>query len=209
MYYQDTAIVLKRSDFREDDLLLTFYTEKYGKIIAQAKGAKKIKSKLAGHIEPLNLVEIEWVVGRGGEKLIGAQVIRSYQKIKENYKKILLGFYFLEIIDKTIKLHHPDRKIYEFLKNVLNKLAVIDEEKLSLVKLCFDYKILFLLGYNPVNRKGIDNKLKNIMQQIINSRVNEVETININKNILNNLSTRAKGYIEEVVEEGIESEKLL
>lgn len=222
MYYQDQAIVLKRIDFRDDDLLLTFYTKRHGKIMAQAKGAKKIKSKLAGHIEPMNLVEIEWVTGRGGEKLTGAQVIESQQKIKENYKKSLEGFYFLEIIDKATRPHYRDTKIFTFLKNVLNKLAITDEEKLSLVKLCFEAKILFLLGYNPINRKGLDNNLKNIIQQIINLPVDDVAHLltsersdagqvimNIDRNILNNLSIKVKKFLEEVVEEGIKSEKFL
>jgi len=45
MYYNLQAIILKRQIFREDDLLVTVYSLERGKLILQAKGAKKIKSR--------------------------------------------------------------------------------------------------------------------------------------------------------------------
>lgn len=207
MYYQDTAISLKRVNHHEDDLLVTFYTQKYGKIITLVQGGKKIKSKLAGHIEPMNLIQINWVIGKNAEKLIGAHVLKSYKKIKENYEKIFLGLYFLEVIDKTIKTRHPDIKIFDFLKNVLTKLENVEidhgnliSQKLELIKLCFDYKILFLLGYSPVNRKHLDAQSKNIIQKIINMPVDLIK-INLERDILDNLSIKAKEFLSEVAGE--------
>ena len=54
MYYQDQAIVLSRKVFREDDLLITIYTQKYGKVVLHAVGAKKIKSKMMTSFFKLN-----------------------------------------------------------------------------------------------------------------------------------------------------------
>lgn len=52
------AIVLRRLPFREDDLLVTLYTKKLGKIIAVAKGALKQSSKLRGHLEIPRIVRV-------------------------------------------------------------------------------------------------------------------------------------------------------
>jgi DNA repair protein RecO len=58
MYFQDQGIVFSKKDFKESDLLVTVYTKKYGKVFLQARGGKKITSKLSSHIEPANLVII-------------------------------------------------------------------------------------------------------------------------------------------------------
>lgn len=218
MYYQDTAIVLARQDFREDDLLVSCYTQKHGKIILRAVGAKKIKSKLAGHIEPMNLVEINWVAGKGSDKLIGASLIDSHRQIKDDDRKVNYGFYFLEVVDKSTRVHHADKRIFEFLRNVLDKLSSVEtrfiasqprrdasasSEVLQIIKLCFDYKILFLLGHAPVYRRELKPDESQAVEKIINSPVNKVFKMNVPKS----LYTKSKEFLEEVVEEEINSLK--
>ncbi len=210
MYYKDTAIILSRRDFNEDDLLINCYTQKHGKMVLQSKGAKKIKSKLAGHLEPLNLAKINWVTGKGSAKLIGANSIQSFQNIKNNYWKVVYSFYFLEVIDKAIRPRHPDIKIFEFLKTVLDTLAnSANLENLEIIKLCFDYKILFLLGYNPAKRKELDKKTGDLISKIINARVDEIIKLHLDKKISAKLIDKAKEYLEEVVEKEINSNKAL
>ncbi len=203
MYYQDQAIVLNRKVFRENDLLITLYTKKYGKIVLQAIGAKKIKSKLAGHIEPMNLVEIEWVKGKTLDKLTGAVISSSFSDIKNNFDKINYAQYFLQVIDKITQLQHPDKKIFEFLKNALEKLNTAQKENLAIIKLCFDYKILFLLGYNPVERKELDDQDREVIEKIIKLPVDMVIDLQLDKNIVDKLQIKAKKFLEEIVEREI------
>jgi len=49
--YRTEAVILRRSDIGEADRLLTCYTPTRGKIRVIAKGARKITSRKAGHIE--------------------------------------------------------------------------------------------------------------------------------------------------------------
>ena len=51
--------------FTEADSLITFYTKDFGKVVAKAKGAKRIVSKLSAHLEPLNFVLVRLIEGRG------------------------------------------------------------------------------------------------------------------------------------------------
>jgi len=205
MYYQDTAIVLARQNFREDDLLVACYTQKHGKVMLHSKGAKKIKSKLAGHVEPMNLVEINWVAGKGGDKLIGASTIESFKNIKDDYHKVNYGFYFLEIINKATRVHHADKRLFEFIKAVLHDVETRDLASLPIAKLCFDYKILYLLGYNPVNRKDISKDLSPYLEKIINLPVDKVIKLNLDDKILKQLYNKSKELLEETVEEEIQS----
>ena len=52
------AVVLRHSDFGEADRLLTLYTRQLGKTRAIVKGARKITSRKAGHLEPFTRVKI-------------------------------------------------------------------------------------------------------------------------------------------------------
>lgn len=219
MYYQDSAIILKRKDFKDNDSLITCYTEKHGKLILRAIGAKKILSKLSSHLEPISLSELNWVAGKGGEKLTGANSLFVFKNIKQDYYKLNFAQYFLDIIDKAIKTHHPDLKIFLFLKSVLQKLdsipvdknfsvetrhrLVSDKKTLYLIKLAFDYKLLFLLGHSPEYRKELSVAEKSAIKKIINLKIDEIIKLNLDKKILNSLYKKSSLFWEEIIEEEI------
>ena len=63
--YGGQAVVLNREPVGEADSLITFFTEQHGKLVARAKSARKIQSKLSAHLEPGNLVRIRLVEQHG------------------------------------------------------------------------------------------------------------------------------------------------
>jgi len=75
MTFNDSAIVLRRIDFREADKRLIFYSEHHGLLTAVAIGAKKITSKLSGHLEPFTLVRVMIAAGRQFDKVAQAQTL--------------------------------------------------------------------------------------------------------------------------------------
>ena len=58
------AVVLRHSDYGEADRLLTLYTRQLGKTRGLAKGARKIASRKAGHIEPFTHVKLQLARGQ-------------------------------------------------------------------------------------------------------------------------------------------------
>ncbi len=68
--YQTSAIVLKREDIFEADRLYYLYTEDFGKIRTIAGSVRKINAKLAGHLEPFNLIWAELVSKKNGDLFI-------------------------------------------------------------------------------------------------------------------------------------------
>lgn len=55
------AIVLDREEAGDLDFRVSFFTRRYGKIIAKAKSARKITSKLSGHLNAGNIVQARFV----------------------------------------------------------------------------------------------------------------------------------------------------
>jgi DNA repair protein RecO (recombination protein O) len=158
MYFQDQGIVFSKKDFKESDLLVTVYTKKYGKVLLQARGGKKITSKLSSHIEPANLVIINWVVGKNKPQLTGAVVEKTFSPVKQDYKKSFFVLKLLQLVDRLVKENIADQKFFVLLEKTLQNLET--EEDLDLMYLVFGFKMLDCLGLNPAIRvSGIDGEV--------------------------------------------------
>ena len=59
--YVTDAIVLRKEPSGERDGRYIFFTEKFGKITAKAKGSRRIISKLAGHLEPGTMAKVRFI----------------------------------------------------------------------------------------------------------------------------------------------------
>ncbi|MGH7246436.1 MAG: DNA repair protein RecO, partial [Candidatus Levyibacteriota bacterium] len=55
-HFKVEGIIIKRRNMGEADRVLTILTKDQGKMTIKAKGVRKIASKRASHIEPLNKV---------------------------------------------------------------------------------------------------------------------------------------------------------
>ncbi|MFH1456835.1 MAG: DNA repair protein RecO [Patescibacteria group bacterium] len=209
MYYQDKAIILSRKVFREDDLLISCFTKNNGKTILRAVGAKKIKSKLAGHIEPMNLVEIEWVAGKTLDKLTGAVGSPSFLAVKKNIIKTAYALYFLEIIEQATQNNHPDKNIFILLNNFLNKIMNLDNKKLPILRIIFIYKFLALAGYSPLFKKIENSEEFNLIKEIIYSSADEFFKKGVDNKNLKLIFKDSQIFLDEVLEKRLNTEKFL
>ena len=67
------AIILMRKNIGEADRLLFAFTRERGLILIKARGVRKITSKLAPHIEPMQIVDLTIVEGKRDWVLTGFQ----------------------------------------------------------------------------------------------------------------------------------------
>ena len=183
-YYNLKAIILKRQDFREDDLLVTAYSREKGKAILQAKGAKKILSKLAGHLEPVSLSYLNVVDGRSIDQLIGAEMRQSYGKIKTNLAKLSPAGWFLNLLDQMTMENHSDPRIFQLTQKYLDFLEQ-ESKDYEIAKLAVGFKLLHLLGLNPAAKTEVE--LKDEIGFIVKNNIEEIyknKEIQINQNKL-------------------------
>ncbi len=69
--YFTEAVILDREEGNGFDSRYSIYAKGFGKINAKSESARKIISKLAGHLEPGSLVKVR-LVGNGSYKLVEA-----------------------------------------------------------------------------------------------------------------------------------------
>lgn len=123
MTFTDTAVVLHRERARESDKRVILYSEHHGKIDALAVGAGKIKSKLAGHLEPLKLVRVMIAVGRATHKIAQARVVESFAPRNEMAKRIsMLGTLARVIRNGTVVGSH-DPELFALLVREMRRIS--------------------------------------------------------------------------------------
>lgn len=148
------ALILKRNDWRESDSRVILYTKKFGKLSLVARGAKKFKSKISGHIEPISLVSIMILRGRAYDYLGSAITQNSYLNIKSNLNALYFVGSALALFDAQVKEEAPDEELYNFLISWLDiveeKFASdLDKENGELLYDYFAIRLLTILGYKP------------------------------------------------------------
>jgi len=148
------AIVLNRSDYRESDSLITCYTRNFGKLTLVARGTKKIKSKLAGHLEPISLVDILVIKGKRFDYVGSALMADAYLGIKDNLNKIYYAGRGIGWFNKLVKDGEKDERLFFLLGRwleVLNNYPSDDFTKESgeLFFIFFALKLMAELGYQP------------------------------------------------------------
>ncbi len=122
--YTTDAIVLKKMDVGEQDALYMLYTRDYGKMRAVAAGIKKQEAKLRGHLEPLSLSRVRFVMGRGREKLIGASLMNFWHGIRANAEKLAAAHYVASRIDRECMEGDRDPALWELLTACFQTLDV-------------------------------------------------------------------------------------
>jgi len=207
MYFSLNAIILNRTAFREDDLLVKIYSKERGKLTLVARGAKKIKSKLAGHLEPVSLSFLESARGKSLDQLIGAQIIKSYSGIKNDVLKIAYANYFLELLDELTFENHADHRVFELTKKYLDFLDKADYNDLVIGRITAVFKLLSFLGFNPAHKAEIE--LKNEISFIVGQGLGEIKN---NKKIISALSQLdkiLKQELEDHLRQNLKSEEFL
>lgn len=120
MTYNTTALILSRRPFREADLRVTFFSRESGKGEAVAIGAKKTRSKLAGHLEPFREVKLMLARGRFFDKIGQAVTLNNFGVQTYNTAdKLWRAQQAAETFGRLTALGQKDERLYELFKNFL------------------------------------------------------------------------------------------
>lgn len=116
------GIVLKKTDAGETGAFFTIYTRDFGKIRALAQGVKKEGAKLKGHLEPLNLCRIGFVLGKNGERLTYAEMLNSWLGIWGNFEKLTGALGAAALVDERCFPGDKDEGLWRMLLRHLRKI---------------------------------------------------------------------------------------
>jgi DNA repair protein RecO (recombination protein O) len=145
--YQTEAIVIKRTKLGEADRILTLYTPDLGKIKAVAKGTRRPKSKLGGHVELLTHSLLMLARGRNLDIITQAQTIDNFLPLRDDLGRISYGLYISELVDCFAAEHIENRRLFDLLLDTMHQLSQAEDGEPVLRY--FELHLLEHLGYRP------------------------------------------------------------
>lgn len=145
--YRSEAIVLRRQDFGEADRLLTLMTPKYGKIRVVAKGARKPRSRKAGHLEPFMRSKMLFARGRNVDLITQAELVEAYRPLREDLIRATYAGHAAELMDRFAAESDAQPELYHLLSDALGWLSV--SQDLLLTARYYELRLLSLAGFQP------------------------------------------------------------
>ncbi|MFL7814223.1 MAG: DNA repair protein RecO [Anaerolineales bacterium] len=141
------GIILRRRDFGESDRILVVFTRKLGRISAIAKGSRKPSSKIAGHLEVFMRSSFLISRGRNLHLITQAEVLESFDHLREDLTGIGIGSYVVELVDAVTYEEGSNLKLYDLLAETLRTLdSGLDP---AVILHYFELHLLGLSGFRP------------------------------------------------------------
>jgi len=145
--YQTEAIIIKKTKLGEADRILSLYTPHLGKIQAVAKGVRRPRSKMAGHLELLTHSLVSLARGRNLDTVTGSQTIDSFLPLKSDLELTSYALYAVELVEQFTADHDENHPLFDFLIKTLHQLCQETDHELTLRY--FELHLLDLVGYRP------------------------------------------------------------
>lgn len=144
------GLILKSYSLAEADKIVVLLTNNEGLVRGVAKGAKRLKSKFGGGLEPFSIVNIAYFQKEERE-LVSIKELELVKSFFENASEPQFLQKFSYLVDLLIEFappHDPNERLYRMTKVCL-ETAAEDSKSLESVALYFELWILRLGGYLP------------------------------------------------------------
>lgn len=191
----EKAIILKTIKHMDTNLIVHAINTKGARLNLFAKAAVKSKKRFGGAVlEPLNFVQLVYRPGSGEELdslglLSEATFVSGFPKIRTDYDRLELAFYFVKLILKLAQADALDNEsLFNLFGHALKNLEVSDD--LRKLKLQFELKLLALQGVLPKIESADD---------LLMAPLAKHSTIELNSDSLLRLQTQVGNVLAEYV----------
>jgi len=167
--YNDEAVVLRHWDLGESDKIVSFFGKKGGRLRVVAKGAKKIKSRFMGRLEPFHKVNIVYFGKEHTQlfKLSAIELLENNSALSSDTGRYARACYFAEMLEAGLREGDPNSEVFDIAEKIFHRFSSgqVGESSEWLTRF-FDIKILSALGYRP----SLDRCLSCGGEFVLNSR---------------------------------------
>lgn len=122
--YPCEAVVLRRTRYSETSLIVALMTRAYGRVDALAKGCRRPKSRLAGHLDLLTWEEVTLLARprAGLELLTDAAWIQDWPGLRRRPVAYAGGCVLAEVVLRTCMEGDPHPEVFAALTETLTEL---------------------------------------------------------------------------------------
>ena len=143
------GVVLKRDEIRETSVLLTVYTEDFGKLKFLSKGVRSPDQKFISAYELLALCDIVFYEKKrkGFLFLSQCELVDFFPKVRESLDKLSYGVYLADLVNSVTPFAEKNKVLYNLLVECLTLLS--GKASSRRVARIFEIKLLSTLGIMP------------------------------------------------------------
>jgi DNA repair protein RecO (recombination protein O) len=145
--YRTEGIVMRRRNQGEADRVLTLCTP-LGKIEVIAKGARKLRSRKAGHVELFS--HSQFVISRVPNSwhiVSQADTVEAHKLLRDDLLRGTYGRYAVELLDRFFTQGEGGQALFDLLDHTLTWLC--EDNDLDLIARFYEQHMLGLAGFRP------------------------------------------------------------
>lgn len=176
------GLILKKKEAGEANLLITIFSQEYGKLVGMAYGIRKSKKRNVASLNPLNIVEMLITEKNNYHIIDETETIKVFNNITKNIEKLEIALYILDSVEKIYDLSYEN---HIFFDKILEILDYIDKIK----SMTEEYK--YYIGVSFLRRIMIEHGIYDKMElkEILGERLGKVydNLVKINGENSNNL----------------------
>jgi DNA repair protein RecO (recombination protein O) len=144
------ALILKSYNLGDADKIVIMLTQREGLVRGVAKGAKRLKSRFGGSLEPFSVIDLIYFQKEERELVSIRQIelVKSYFAEASNPNFLQKFAYLAELLTEFAPPSDPNERLYRMAKVCL-ETAAENPDNLESIVLYFELWILKLAGYLP------------------------------------------------------------
>ena len=124
---EDTAIVVRYVNYRDNDRMLTLFSPTRGRLEVIARGCRRPKSPLLAASELFALGDFQLYEKAGRHTLTSATLTETFYPLREQYDRLACGMYLLEVCEAAILPEKNDQELFMLLLHTLSRLTFSDQ----------------------------------------------------------------------------------
>ena len=141
--------VLRETETKETDKILTVLTPDHGKISVIAKGARRKSCRFAAACQTLAYSELSLTRRGDWYYLNEGTTLALFDGLRPDFEALALGFYFAELMEAVSSAEIPAPELLSHLLNGLYALDTLKKPR-ALAKPAFEWRLMCLAGYEPL-----------------------------------------------------------
>jgi DNA repair protein RecO (recombination protein O) len=145
--YRTDGLILHRTDFGEADRLLTVFSPHLGRLRLLAKGARKVTSRKAGHVEPFTYVHLLVARGRNLDIVSQVETLEAFRLLREDLERTSQAYYLAELVSSFVEEGDENPLLFDLTLSTLARLCEARDRLLAMR--FFELRSLGLVGYQP------------------------------------------------------------
>ncbi|MBW1647380.1 MAG: DNA repair protein RecO [Deltaproteobacteria bacterium] len=148
--FNTPAILLRRIEYGDHDLILSVITPDRGKLALMAKAAKRSRRRFGGVLDLFAILELSCRAGRRGRLplLAEASLCESLGTLRTDVAKTAYASYWAELVHFWGEEGQPQPALYALLHDVLTALD-LDRLPARVLSLHFQLRFMGLAGLGP------------------------------------------------------------